>query len=77
MSWVTGWRKMMTDLVKFLRNMADDTMGMEPFDRLVLGECADRIIELEALLKLAYISSDIRLNIEWLKRYKALEVSDG
>jgi hypothetical protein len=38
----------MNDLVKFLRDMADDAMGMEAGDRLILGEAADRIIELEA-----------------------------
>ena len=39
----------MSDLVKFLEDMADDAMGMEPEDRLILGECAARINELEAI----------------------------
>jgi hypothetical protein len=42
----------MNDLVKFLNDMADDAMGMEPEDRLILGECAKRITALENALEL-------------------------
>jgi hypothetical protein len=38
----------MNDLVKFLHDMADDAMGMEASDRLILGEAADRIDEQKA-----------------------------
>ena len=41
----------MIDLVEYLHDMADDLMGMEAEDRLILGECAKRITELEAALK--------------------------
>ena len=38
----------MIDLVEYLHDIADDQMGLEPEDRLILGECAARITELEA-----------------------------
>ena len=40
----------MIDLVEYLHDIADDSMGLEPEDRLILGECAARITELEATL---------------------------
>jgi hypothetical protein len=38
----------MSELTESLRNMAEDSMGMEPGDRQVFSEAADRIAELEA-----------------------------
>jgi hypothetical protein len=40
-----------SDLTELLRHMADDAMGMEPGDRQVLSEAANRIEALEAQLK--------------------------
>jgi hypothetical protein len=41
----------MSELTESLRHMADDSMGMEPGDRQVLSEAANRIEALEAQLK--------------------------
>jgi hypothetical protein len=60
----------MGDLVKFLRDMAGDSMGMEPEDRLILSECANRITELERLNE-----DQSRIHVKQLK--ESYEISEA
>jgi hypothetical protein len=58
----------MSELTESLRHMADDSMGMEPGDRQVFSEAADRIEELEASNK-----SLVRVEISMMKESEELK----